>query len=130
MAQIQTLSKNQKIILDIIEKANEPLKAYSILFNVQKQGIKAPLQVYRALEKLIKLGKIHKVESKNAFVACSKINCSNQNSTFFLICDNCENIIELEDQEITDQLNKTCERFGSTYKNHTIEITGTCSNCN
>ena len=124
------LSKNQQIVFDIIEKSREPVKAYSILFNVKKKGIKAPPQVYRALEKLIKLGKIHKVESKNAFVACSKINCSNQNSTFFLICDNCENIIELEDQEITDQLNKTCERFGSKYKNHTIEISGTCSSCN
>ena len=41
-----------------------------------------------------------------------------------------KNIIELENQEITDQLNKTCERFGSTYKNHTIEISGTCSSCN
>ena len=72
MTQTQILSKNQQIVLDIIEKAKEPLKAYSILFNVQKKGIKAPLQVYRALEKLIKLGKIHKVESRNAFVACKK----------------------------------------------------------
>ena len=130
MAQTQTFSKNQRIVLDIVEKAKGPLKAYSILFNVQKKGINAPQQIYRALDKLIEAGKIHKIESKNAFVACSKINCSNQNSTFFLICDDCENIIELEDQEITDQLNKTCERLGSTYKNHTIEISGTCSNCN
>ena len=37
MAQKQGyLSKNQKIVLDYIEKANQPLKAYSILFNVQK----------------------------------------------------------------------------------------------
>jgi len=47
------LSKNQQLVLEIIEKAKEPLKAYSILFNVQKKGIKAPLQVYRALDKLI-----------------------------------------------------------------------------
>ena len=37
----QILSKNQQIIFDIIEKAKEPIKAYSILFNVQKKGIKA-----------------------------------------------------------------------------------------
>ena len=130
MVEAQLLSKNQQIVLEIIERAKEPLKAYSILFNVQKKGINAPQQIYRALDKLIEIGKIHKIESKNAFVACSKINCSNQNSTFFLICDDCENIIELEDQKITDQLNKTCERFGSTYKNHTIEISGTCPDCN
>ena len=31
------LSKNQKIVLDIIEKSAQPMKAYSILFNVQKK---------------------------------------------------------------------------------------------
>ena len=49
------LSKNQQIDIDLIEKAKGPLKAYSILYNVQKRGIKAPLQVYRALEKLIEI---------------------------------------------------------------------------
>ena len=39
------LSKNQKIIFDLIDKSPEPMKAYSILFNVQKKGIKAPLQL-------------------------------------------------------------------------------------
>ena len=47
-------SKNQQIVLNIIEKAKGPVKAYSILNNVQKKGINAPLQVYRALDKLIK----------------------------------------------------------------------------
>ena len=47
----EQLSKNQQIVLNLIEKAKGPLKAYSILYDVQKKGIKAPLQVYRALEK-------------------------------------------------------------------------------
>ena len=37
MAQAQILSRNQQIVLNIIEKAKGPLKAYSILFNVQKK---------------------------------------------------------------------------------------------
>ena len=36
----EQLSKNQQIVLNIIEKAKGPLKAYSILYNVQKRGIK------------------------------------------------------------------------------------------
>ena len=56
------LTKNQQIVLDLVEKSSEPLKAYTILFNVQKKGIKAPLQVYRALDKLVEIGKIHKIE--------------------------------------------------------------------
>ena len=33
----QVLTKNQKIVLDIIEKSSQPLKAYSILFDVKKK---------------------------------------------------------------------------------------------
>ena len=58
---MQTLTRNQQIVFDIINKSSEPLKAYTILSNVQKKGIKAPPQVYRALDKLIEMGKIHKL---------------------------------------------------------------------
>ena len=78
------LSFNQETVHKLLQASDKPLKAYNILFETQKLGIKSPTQVYRALDKLIELGKVHKIESKNAFVACSKINCSNQNSTFFL----------------------------------------------
>ena len=45
MQKQQTLSRNQKIIFDLIDKSPEPMKAYSILFNVQKKGINAPQQI-------------------------------------------------------------------------------------
>ena len=83
----ENLSKNQKIVLDYIEKVNEPIKAYSILHNVQKKGIKAPLQVYRALDKLVEIGKIHKIESRNAFVACKNSSCQLSKATAFSICE-------------------------------------------
>ena len=67
----------------LLKVSDKPFKAYNILFETQKLGIKSLTQVCRALDKLIELGKVHKIESKYAFVACSKINCSNQNSTFF-----------------------------------------------
>ena len=81
------LSKNQKIILEYIQKNKKPVKAYSILSNVQKKGINAPPQVYRALDKLIEIGKIHKVESQNSFVACKTSDCETPHATAFSICD-------------------------------------------
>ncbi len=83
MQKEHNLSKNQKIIFDLIDKSGGPMKAYSILFNVQKKGIKAPLQVYRALDKLVEIGKIHKIESRNAFIACQNSSC--QVSNIYLI---------------------------------------------
>ena len=87
-----TLTKNQQIIFDLIDKSPEPMKAYSILFNVQKKGIKAPLQVYRALDKLVEIGKIHKIESRNAFIACRNSACTIANATAFSICESCEDV--------------------------------------
>ena len=37
---MHSLSKNQQIIFDLIDKSPEPLKAYAILFNVQKKVLK------------------------------------------------------------------------------------------
>ena len=63
----EKLTKNQQAVLSLLEQSNEPLKAYTILSGTQKKGIKAPTQVYRALDKLIEIGKVHKIEigSKN-----------------------------------------------------------------
>ena len=89
---MHNLSKNQQIIFDLIDKSSEPLKAYAILFNVQKKGIKAPLQVYRALDKLVEIGKIHKIESRNAFIACQNSSCQVAKATAFSICEICEKL--------------------------------------
>ena len=92
---MQTLSKNQQIIFDLIDESPEPMKAYAILFNVQKKGIKAPLQVYRALDKLVEIGKIHKIESRNAFIACQNSSCQVSKATAFSICEICEKVTEI-----------------------------------
>ena len=58
------LSFNQETVHKLLQASDKPLKAYNILFETQKLGIKSPTQVYRALDKLIELGKVHKIESK------------------------------------------------------------------
>ena len=132
MAKMQkeyNLSKNQQIVFDIIEKSSEPVKAYSILFNVKKKGIKAPPQVYRALEKLIKLGKIHKVESKNAFVACKSSNCEISKATAFSICETCEKVTEINDQKLSKYLKNFHDKTGMIYKKYNLEFYGLCTTC-
>ena len=51
------LTKNQTLVLKILEKANTPLSAYSLLDKLREHGFKAPPQVYRALDKLMELNK-------------------------------------------------------------------------
>ena len=123
------LSKNQQIIFDFIEKAKEPLKAYSILFNVQKKGIKAPLQVYRALDKLVEIGKIHKVESRNAFIACKSSSCEISKATAFSICTKCENVSEINNPKLSKYLTNFEDDTGMQYNKYNLEFFGLCKKC-
>ena len=129
MVETQLLSKNQQIVLEIIERAKEPLKAYSILFNVQKKGINAPQQIYRALDKLIEIGKIHKIESKNAFVACKSANCEVSKATAFSICESCEKVEELNDLKLSKYLSSYSDKTGMKYKKYNLEFFGLCKRC-
>ena len=129
MVEAQLLSKNQQIVLEIIERAKEPLKAYSILFNVQKKGINAPQQIYRALDKLIEIGKIHKIESKNAFVACKNANCEVSKATAFSICESCEMVDEISDIKLSKYLSNFNHKRGMKFKRFNLEFFGLCKKC-
>ena len=129
MQKQEYLSKNQQIVLDFVEKANQPLKAYSILFNVQKKGLKAPLQVYRALDKLVEIGKIHKIESRNAFVACKNSNCEISNATAFSICERCENVTEINNSKLSNYLTNFEDNSGMKYSKYNLEFFGLCKKC-
>ena len=123
------LSPNEKVILNILKKSNKPLKAYQILFQVQKKGIKSPTQVYRALDKLQEIAKVHKIESRNSYVICNNTDCLNKLSVSFLLCNLCEKIIEIEDKIISDRFSEICKKFDRKYSQHKLEILGTCVSC-
>jgi len=65
------LTRNQSLVFGALSRAEGPLSAYTILDQLRDDGFRAPLQVYRALDKLVETGMVHRLESLNAFVACS-----------------------------------------------------------
>ena len=123
------LSKNQQIIFDLIDRSPEPLKAYTILYNVQKKGINAPPQVYRALDKLVEIGKIHKIESRNAFVACKNSDCEISKATAFSICESCEVVDEISDVKLSKYLSSFNHKKGMKFKRFNLEFFGLCKKC-
>ena len=129
MQKQQYLTKNQQIVLDLVEKSSEPLKAYSILFNVQKKGLKATLQLYRALDKLVEIGKIHKIESRNAFVACKNSSCQVSKATAFSICESCEKVTEINNSKLSKYLSNFEDNSGMRYSKYTLEFFGLCKKC-
>ena len=129
MQKQQYLTKNQQIVLDLVEKSTQPLKAYSILFNVQKKGIKAPLQVYRALDRLVEIGKIHKIESRNAFIACQDSSCQISKATAFSICESCEKVTEINNSKLSKYLKNFKDNSGMKYSKYNLEFFGVCKKC-
>ena len=123
------LTKNQQTVLNILEKSTEPLKAYAILFDIQKKGIKSPLQVYRALDKLIEIGKVHKIESRNSYIACKHEGCNARTSTAFLICERCDKVTELKRNNLLSYFSKQAEKDNFQYRKHNLEIYGLRKNC-
>ena len=123
------LTNNQKTVLELLEGTREPLKAYAILFDIQKKGIKAPLQVYRALDKLIEIGKVHKIESKNSYIACEHKNCDSSTSTSFLICETCDQVTELKKKNLSEYFAKQSVQANFKYAKHNLEIYGVCKDC-
>ena len=69
-----SLTKNQTLVLDCLKQAQQPLGAYTLLNNLQGKGVKAPLQVYRALTQLAEKGLVHKIESLNSWTLVVKQN--------------------------------------------------------
>ena len=49
------LSKNQALVYEALSQASKPVGAYDLLDQLKAHGLRAPLQIYRALEGLIEL---------------------------------------------------------------------------
>ena len=103
-----------------------------------KKGLKTNLKVSvdkkiideRIRARLIEIGKVHKIKSKNSYIACKNTKCINKSSTTFLICDSCEKITEIEEETISKHFSAICNQLSSKYSNHSLEIFGTCVSCN
>ncbi|MCB1470463.1 MAG: transcriptional repressor, partial [Rhizobiaceae bacterium] len=89
MAETRELTKNQALVFGVLSKAEGPLSAYSMLDQLREHGFRAPLQVYRALEKLVEFGLVHRLESINSFVACTHPHDHSHGLIAFAICEAC-----------------------------------------
>ena len=123
------LTKNQTLVLNVLLQAGLPLSAYSILEKLRKHGFKAPLQVYRALEQLIGLGLVHRLESLNAFIACSHMSCQTSGATAFVICDRCETVQEICDDSVSGFLASITKKTKMKASKSNIELHGLCNDC-
>ena len=122
------LTEIRKRVLELVWSGHKPLGAYDILDAMrQERDGAAPPTVYRALEFLLGLGLIHRIESLNAFVGCTDPETPHRAQ--FLICDQCGTTAELNDPRIDAAIGERAAAAGFTVNRRTIEVEGTCPHC-
>jgi len=88
----------------------------------------APITVYRALEFLRANGLVHRIESRNAFVACVHSHAAGD-IIVFLICESCGAVGEASSAEVAATIKLAARKAGFTPKSPVIEISGICTHC-
>ena len=123
------LSTNERLVMDVLGREAGPKSAYRILDELRGSGFRAPLQVYRALEKLIGMGRVHRLESLNAFIACSHMSCEKTGGTAFVICNRCEHVQEVCDDSVSLFLAGLTKKTKFKASKTSIELHGVCDAC-
>lgn len=128
-SKLAELNPKTKKVFEVIESSNSPPGAYDLLNNrvLRAIGFKAPTQIYRALNQLLDLKLIHKVESLNTFIAC----CSEHEKgpSILAICDRCGQVQDIPAEHLAAQVEKEVGKKFPGSKELKIELKGICEEC-
>ena len=125
----QRLTPIRRQVLEVLLASHNPLGAYDIIERVAASGARpAPITIYRALDFLRENGLVHRIESRNAFVACVN-NHADGALVVFLICEHCGAVGEAASAAVAEQLKSAARAAGFTPKAPVIEIGGVCAHC-
>ena len=122
-------ASSPELVLRVLQSNVKPLSAYKILEKVKEFGIKSPPIVYRALDTLMKIGKVHKINELNTFIACDCEEDHQHLLSILTICQSCNEVSELRDHIVIDHLAKLKTLNIYLANKAVIELPIMCQNC-
>ena len=123
------LTPIRRSVLEALLASHRPLGAYEIIERLAAHGDKlSPITIYRALDFLREHGLVHRIESRNAFIACGHSHDS-ADPVVFLICEKCGAVGETAGAAVAETIKSASRAAGFTPKTPVIEITGLCGHC-
>ena len=116
------------LILEILEEAGKPLKAYDIA--ALSHGALDVTTVYRFLEVLKKFELVHFVKELQAYTTCASLSCEDRGHCHHqFVCKKCEAVEELH-FENCDFVKALAKQFANLrIEDHYLELSGFCKNC-
>jgi Fur family zinc uptake transcriptional regulator len=128
-ARKERLTPMRRRVLEALLTTHRPLGAYELIDRLATRGVRlAPITVYRALDFLREQDLVHRIESRNAFIACVHAHDSGD-PVVFLICEKCGAVGEAASAAVADTIKHASRAAGFSPKTPVIEISGICAHC-
>jgi Fur family transcriptional regulator, zinc uptake regulator len=125
----ERLTPMRRRVLEALLASHAPLGAYELIDRLSVRGARlAPITVYRALDFLRAQGLVHRIESRNAFIACVASHGSGE-PVVFLICERCGAVGEAASAAVAATIKSASHAAGFTPNMPVIEISGVCAHC-
>jgi len=122
------LTGQRRDVLNCVAESHSAVGAYDIIERMAGYGPRpAPITVYRALDFLEAHGLVHRIESRNAFIACSHPH--EGKPAAMLVCEQCGLVAELDAPEVFDTLQTSAKSQHFEVHRSVVELTGLCRTC-
>jgi Fur family zinc uptake transcriptional regulator len=125
-----SLTPGRQRILEILAKEGRPLGAYELIERVAEATGKrpAPISVYRALDFLLENGLVHRLASRNTFLACAHGHDARA-PIVFLICERCGEVVEATSDSLKGSLADLASKAKFFPRAQVMEVAGRCEAC-
>ena len=124
------LTPIRRAVLEALYATHRPLGAYDIadaLTGTESRRL-APITIYRALEFLMEQGLVHRLASRNAFVACPHGHDTGD-LVAFLICESCGGVDEMSSSGVSGAISRLLAQEKFEPPMQVLEISGRCAHC-
>ena len=122
------LTPMRERVLKEIWQSHEAVKAYDLIHRLSSADhtVKPPT-VYRALDFLLEMGLIHRIESLNGYVGC--VQPEHEHEVMLLVCRECGVVLELADEQTHRKLRSAAKKQGFQLDQRIVEGRGLCERC-
>lgn len=122
------LTVQRRRVLEIVASSHAAIGAYAIMDRLKEGGGRpAPIAVYRALDFLIANSLVHRIASRNAYIACTHV--GPHRGSQFLICRRCGTVGEMTSERVWQALVGAAAGAGFSVVAPVIEVEGECAAC-
>jgi Fur family transcriptional regulator, zinc uptake regulator len=125
-----SLTPGRRRILELLTREGRPLGAYEMIDRVAEATGKrpAPISIYRALDFLLENSLIHRLASRNAYLACGHGHAAKE-PIVFLICEVCGEVVEASSPAMRGILVALAEEAKFAPRAQVMEVAGQCRAC-